>query len=103
MLSVLLVSIALAASASCAIAEGGKGIYNVHSYDKQAPFAQSLPTFTALADSFQFDSGYEYKPPSNFGGAWSVVLKSSIWGLIVGAIVGGVAAAVQALKKRKST
>jgi hypothetical protein len=47
---------------------GKNGIANLHCYAPASTFTRELPTFQGFANSFAYDTGYEYKP----GGARTV-------------------------------
>jgi hypothetical protein len=89
---------------------GAKGIVFLHCYDRQADFERSLPVFLALADSFQYQPGYEFTPaPSSPLFTWpqmpSWAGSSTMVAAIVGGAVGGligVAAVVLQMFKRKA-
>ena len=76
---------------------GNDGLINLHCYSREAEFTQYLPAFEAIADSFRFDPGFEYVPPSPPPSQSPVTwpdMAGGLVGAIFGAVFAGVAVAV---------
>jgi hypothetical protein len=86
---------------------GAKGIVFLHCYDRQADFERSLPVFLAVADSFQYQPGYEFTPaasspmftwPQMPRWAGNSTVLAAVVGGAVGGLVGLIAVVFQMLK-----
>jgi hypothetical protein len=69
---------------------GKEGILFLHCYAKSSDLDNQLPTFNAIADSFQYDKGYEFNPRA-VRPPFSLPFDApgGMIGAVVGACVGG--------------
>jgi hypothetical protein len=68
---------------------GKDGIVFLHCYTKAADMDNRLSTFNAIADSFQYDKGYEFVPGSGRLAGLPIAWSGGMIGAVAGAVVGG--------------